>query len=49
MNNKPQRYSRRINIGRMLWIIGLLAGLAVGAAAAFGLASAVPDALNVTE
>ncbi len=49
MNNKPQRSFRRINIGRMLWIIGLVAGLAVGAVAAIGLANATSDAVTVEE
>jgi hypothetical protein len=49
VNNKPQRSYRRINIGRMLWIIGLVAGLAIGAAAAIGLAGAASNETSVTE
>ena len=49
MNNKPQRVPPRVNIGRILWILGLVAGLAVGAAAAFGLAGAASTAVTVTE
>jgi hypothetical protein len=49
VTNKPQRSFRRINFGRMLWIIGLVAGLAIGAAAAIGLAGATSDAVTVKE
>ena len=37
--DKDERPLRRSNTGRLLWILGLLAGIAIGAAAAFGLAS----------
>ena len=49
VNNKPQRTPPRVNIGRLLWILGLVAGLAVGAAAAVGLAGAASTAVTATE
>jgi hypothetical protein len=49
VNNKPQPIYRRINIGRILWIIGLVAGLAIGAVAAIGLARATSETVTVEE
>ena len=42
---KP-RVAERINIGRLLWVLGLVAGIVVGAAAAIGIASSERAAMS---
>jgi hypothetical protein len=42
VNDKQPRVSRRINTSRLFWLLGLAAGIAFGAAAAFGLAGVAP-------
>lgn len=42
VNDKRPRASGRASITRLLWILGLITGLAIGAVAAIGLAGADP-------
>jgi hypothetical protein len=42
VNDKQPRAPGRANITRLLWILGLITGLAIGAVAAIGLAGADP-------
>jgi hypothetical protein len=49
VNDKQPRASGRANITRLLWILGLITGLAIGAAAAIGLAGADPRAVILSE
>jgi hypothetical protein len=49
VNEKQPRVSGRANITRLLWLLGLVAGIAIGAAAAFGLAGTNPLSISVMQ
>jgi hypothetical protein len=49
VNDKQPRAPGRANIARLLWILGLITGLAIGAAAAIALAGVEPQAVIQSE